>query len=293
MKKEYLPSKQFVARILLLILLLAVVFGIYEVVSFFRNRNPSLLRKPVKLQIKDVVQKDTNINGIPDWEETLWGLDPNTNGPSNKEFILAKREILAKTEGGSQIAINAEPATENELLSREFFAILMSLEQSGNLDDTALKAISDTIGEKIVATSIPDTYTRNMLIIKGDSEKEIDNYFDAIKNLLLKYKKKDIGNELTFIAQGVKNNDSKVLEIAKAIGQAYKSSGKDLIKIPVPASFISIHLNLANDYDKTGQSIEGMLGVLTDQIAGMKALINYNKYSDALVTDMEILSDNY
>jgi hypothetical protein len=65
------------------------------------------------------------------------------------------------------------------------------------------------------------------------------------------------------------------------------------MKIAVPSSFATVHLSLANNYDKTGRSIDGMLTLLTNQIAGMKALINYNIYSDALVADMEELSSNY
>jgi len=291
MEKNFMPSRQFIARLIILVVVTLGVFGIYKIVVYFKNKPGD--NAPTKLAVKEIVQKDTNTNGIPDWEESLWGLDPTKNGPANKEFILAQRAQLAKTEAGSQALADEGPTTDNELLSKEFFAIIMALQQSGNLNDAAIKGVSDAIGENIVATPIADVYTSNMLKTKGDTTLEILEYYNDYLNLNNKYNNKDIGNELIFIAQGVEDNDAQALYAAETVAQAYKSFGKELMKIAVPAKISSIHLSLANNYEKTGRSIEDMTKVLTDQIKGMKALVNYNKYSDALVADIEKLSDNF
>lgn len=290
MKKEYLPSKQFIIRLVILVIIIGGAFSVYKLVQYFRNRSGE--KAPTKLVVKDIVQKDSNKNGIPDWEESLWGLDPSKDGVSNKEFILAQRAILSKDENRS-LDNDSAPVNDNEAMSREFFAIIMSLQQTGNLDDASLKAISDTIGEQIVATPIPDIYKKTSLVIKADGEQARDAYFANLKDILLKYQNKDIGNELTFISQGIEKNDPQAIEIAKGIGESYKSFGRDLVKISVPNSLAQAHLNLANNYEKTGRSIDEMVKVLSDQMAGMKGLINYNKYSDDLVVNMQELSDNY
>lgn len=292
MDKNYLPSKQFTARVVTLVVIVLVVFGIYKLVGYIKDR-PNQAKEPTKIAVKEIVQKDTNKNGIPDWEESLWGLDPTKDGPENKEFILAQRAILAEKGIDSSTESGTGVSDENETLSREFFAIIMALQQSGNLDEASLKAISDTIGENISASPIPDVYTRSGLTIKADSEAANEAYFEGIKGVLLKYQDKDIGDELTFISQGIDRSDPQAIAIAGNIAQSYKAFGKDLMKIAVPSSFATVHLSLANNYDKTGRSIDGMLTLLTNQIAGMKALINYNIYSDALVADMEELSSNY
>jgi hypothetical protein len=236
------------------------------------------------------VQKDSNNNGIPDWEEILWGLDPSKNGPSNKEFITAKQEALSKENGASVSSTNK---TDNELLSQEFFATIMSLEQTGNLDDASMQSISDAIGQKIIADPIADVYTKDMLIVKTTTTSSAVKYYQDLKNLLTKYKDKDIGNELTFIAQGVQNNDPQALYLAGTIADQYKSFANELIKIPVPEAFAPKDLSLANDYDKVSQSITGLTQIISDPITGMKALINYKKYSDALVADITYFSDNF
>lgn len=292
MNKKYFPSRKFVASVVIIIIAILIIFGVYEITTFFKHRIDQQ-KLPTKLLVKDLVQKDTNKNGIPDWEESLWGLDPNINGTSNKEFILSKREALAKDTSVPDIVDNTAPSKENEVLSQEFFAVVMSLEQTGNLDDASLKSISDAIGKKIDADPIADIYTKNMTTIIGESSIETVKYYTAYINLNNKYRAKNIGDELSFVATALRDNDQGALKLVGKVGEAYKSLGKELIKIPVPSNLLSIHISLANDYEKVAQSINGLTELLSNPIIGMRALINYKKYSDALVNDIGTLSDNF
>ncbi len=289
--KDYLPSRQFKIRVIAIAVLVLLGFGIYELVVFIKNRKAQ--RTPTNLVIKsDVIQKDTNKNGIPDWEESLWGLDPSKNGPSNKEFIIAKRQTLAKENGVKEDNNSVDsPQTENEALSKEFFSVIMSLQESGNLDANTMAAISDTIGKKIVASPVIDLYTKGSIHTEADSEENSTNYFNKIRDLIVKYQDNDIGNELTYIGVGLRDKDPGALNQASSIASAYRSFAKELVSIPVPTSIATLHLNLANDYDKTGQTITDLTKILADPIVGMKALINYKKYSDAIVDDFDKLSD--
>jgi len=289
--KDYLPSMQFKIRVIIIAVLFLLGFGIYKAVGYFRNRGMET-KIPTKILVKDLVQKDTNENGIPDWEEALWGLDPNKDGPQNKEFIMAKRKTLAE-ENGPEIS-NNQPLSENETMSREFFAIIMSLEQTGNLDDDALKSVSEAIGQKIVATPIPDVYTKSMLTIKdSDDSYGVINYYTDYVNLNNKYAGKNMGDELSFVATALRDNDPGALQIAGTVALAYSSFGKELIKIPVPSNLASISLDLANNYEKVAQSIYGLTHLLSEPITGMKALINYKKYSDIIADDIDKLTDNF
>jgi hypothetical protein len=289
--KEYLPSRQFIARLIILAIILGLVFGIYEVTMFFKHRAAGKNQaKP--LLIKDIVQKDTNTNGIPDWEESLWGLDPAKDGPANKEFILAKRETMAKENGIDPN--NDEPLSENEMLSREFFAVVMSLQQSGNLDSNSMQAVADAIGQKITAEPIADVYTKKDAVLSAEEPSLATiQYFTAYLNLNTKYKDKNIGDELTFIAAAIKDDDKGAIKVVSAVADAYRSFGKELLKIPVPSSLLLIHLDLANNYEKVAQSIDQMTKLLDEPLGGMKGLINYKKYDDLLVEDIGKLTDNF
>jgi hypothetical protein len=289
--KKYLPSKKFVSIILIIIVFIVLFFTIKGVISLFKNKfgNANSKGAPVPMTVGTIIQKDGNNNGVADWEESLWGLDPNKNGPENKEFIVAKKKSMEQN-GLISTTDDSQSITQHDLLSRQFFATIMSLQQTGSLDDASISSISDSIGQEIKTTPIPDIYTNDMITIKKDSPEANTSYFNAFSALVDQYANQDIGSELTIVSQGIVNNDPQALYAAKTVASAYRAFGKDLIKIPVPSSAANTHLSLANNYEKTAQSIEGLTQVLTDPIVAMKSLLNYKKYSDALVSDIEKLS---
>jgi hypothetical protein len=291
MNKEYLPSKQFVVSVAIIVICISVIFGISKLATFLKNRIGG--DEPTKLQVKDLVQKDTNNNGIPDWEESLWGLDPNKDGDANKSFILAKRQSLAQDSSVPEFIDENTQSKENEALSKEFFAVIMSLEQTGNLDDTALNAVSDAIGKKIVANPIADIYTKDMATVQEQGDIETLEYFNAYLKLNNKYMDKNIGDELFFIATALNNNDQAALKLVGNIASSYRAYAKELIKIPVPVNILPAHVSLANNYEKVAQSVYDLTKLLSDPMSGMKGIVNYNKYSDALVTDIGNISDNF
>ena len=289
MNSKYLPSKIFIIRIAVILSIIVIVFSVTKIVKYFKNR--PTIKTPMKVLVKDIVQKDSNENGIADWEEYLWGLDPYKNGPENKEFILAKRKTLAENNNTNQDD-KTIVSSENEALSKEFFATVISLQQTGNLNEGSINSISEAIGEKIVATPIPDIYTISMIKTIKDSDDANIDYFNSFNNLLKKYENEDIGKELTIISQGLGTNDPQALYVVRPIATAYRNFGKELINLPAPNSIAPLQLELANNYEKTGESLDDLTKTLIDPMVGMKALINYKKYSDALVSGLDKISES-
>lgn len=287
--QKYLPSKEFRTRAIAIVILLVIAIGVYNIAIYFKNRLGKNGTTSVVLE-PDVIQKDSNGNEIPDWEESLWGLDPHKNGASNKDFILAKREALAR-ENAEGINLDA-PVSENETLAREFFAIIMSLQESGNLDETTMRSVGDTIGEKITATPIPDKYSKEMLSTIKNNPGNIEAYSEKLATLINKYANQDVGKELTFISVGLTSNDPQAFVEAEKVASAYKEFAQEALRIQVPTTFSVTHLALINNYDKVGSSIEGMSQMLVDPILGMKSIVNYKKYTDALVANINTLSND-
>ncbi len=288
--KKYLPSKNFTVVVLFLALILGLFFGIKETISYFKNRKINKDGKVVEMTVGGIIQKDSNDNGIADWEEYLWGLNPNKNGDENKAFILEKKKSLLQN---SEITNPDDSAliTENEMLSREFFATIISLQQTGNLNEESMQSISESIGQTVEAKPLENIYSQDQITMVTDSETANKNYYASFVALANKYENNDIGSELTLISQGIGNNDPQALFAAKTVASAYRSFGQELLTIKTPGAIANIHLSLANNYEKTAQSIEDLTQILIDPIIGMRAIINYKQYSDALVSDIEKISE--
>jgi hypothetical protein len=298
MSKNYLPSKIFIIRFVALIAIVGVAFGVYKLALYYKNRPQKVsTTQPQVLSVSSIVQKDSNGNGIPDWEEELWGLDPTKNGDTNKAYILAQQKAVNDQTGQNTVANtdvgNVSTSTQNDALSAEFFALILSLQQSGNTSDATIQSMTDALGKTIIPKPITDAYTPTMqTIISTATKTQTTAYFKTLQDLLTTYTNKNMGKELTFISQGLQNKDPQALALAANVGLAYRGFAKDLIKVPVPSADATTILSLCNDYDKIGQSVEGMSQVLQDPIIGMQSLINYKKYNDAAQTDAQALSQN-
>lgn len=280
-KREYLPSDAFIARIIIIAILISIIVGLYYLGGFVVQK---IKNRKSKVNIGEIVMKDSNDNGIADWEESLWGLDPTSHGSKNKEIILAKKKELSMGIDGA-----GKPLTESEKMAGEFFALVSSLQESGNLNEESIGLIADAISEKAVAIPIPNLYIQNSIKTVNTTPSSIKTYYGAFKKLGLAYKDSDIGEELIFIAQGADNNDTQALYAAKTIALAYKSFARELVDIPVPTSLSETVLDLANNYYKTGASIEEMTKLADDELAGMRGLVNYNQYSSALIANLETM----
>ena len=287
--KKYLPSKTFTTRILFVLVCIILYFAVRGAINFFKNREVQK-NTPAQMTVGSLIQKDTNKNGIPDWEEYLWGLDPNKNGPENKEFILAKKNSLIQS-GDMTPLDDSKAISDHDMLSQEFFATVIALQQTGELDETSMNSIAENVGKNIETTPIPDVYTNSMLAITTDSTLSEKNYQESLSALINKYKDADIGNELTFIVQGISNNDPQALYAAKTVAEAYRSFSKEFIKIPVPKSIAVAHLSAANNYEKVGQIINDLAKTLSDPLVGMKSIVNYKNHSDKLASDLEKISE--
>lgn len=283
MEKNFLPSKNFAKKTILIFVLVVAVLLITKATPSIKNKL-NRVNTNKQLSVSELVGQDSNINGIQDWEEILWGLDPNGDGSENKNFIINKKKQL---NGGVLPTENETPLTENDKLAREFFAMIISLQQSGNLNEDAIKNISNSVGANIVAEDLKDIYTKDMLEIQSTSIITIGNYQNEMRKVTRKYDDSDIGNELSFIGQAIVGNDPQALRISNTIANSYRSLGKEILKVPVPTSLAVTHLELANNFEKTARSIENMASLLDNPMSGMTAIIQYKKYNDALILNLE------
>lgn len=281
--KQYLPSPQFTSKVVVIFVLILIVFIITKIVPAVKNKlNQNKLEKT--LMVKDLVTQDQNKNGIQDWEEALWGLDPNKDGASNREYILAKKKTLNKD------TVPESELTENDKMAREFFALVVSLQQSGNLNEASMNALAESIGGKIEYTNITDIYTEKMLRVESTTPSVLRTYYSNLQKINNKYKNKYIGDELALIGQAIASNDGQALRLAIQTADDYRAFGKDLMTINVPSSVVKLHLDLANNYEKEALALEGMSVMLDNPISGISSFVTYKKYNDAIVDTIEKLT---
>jgi hypothetical protein len=286
--KKYLPSKQFTTSLIVIVVIISFGFlikGLFSIIKKSINNKKNGATVEV-VTVGETIQEDANNNGIPDWEEYIWGLDPTKNGPENKAFILAKKKTLVE---GGDLAVDesGRKITDNEMLSRSLLATILALESSGGVDDESIKNISETIGNEIIAEELPNKYTFQDLKVVSTSNESEEKYHNDFTNIYNNYIDKDIGTEITLISIGLANGDVQSLRAAKTIALYYKDFASEIAQINVPSSISNQHLEIVNDLVKISTSLEGLTMSLADPMLGMKSAVLYNKYSEDLVQKLD------
>lgn len=299
-KKSYLPSAQFRARIIILLVLFAVVSGSISIYDYFKNKKDNAptglpthtIRVADDMTVSDIVGKDSNLNSIPDWEESLWGLNPTVDGQKNKEYIESKR--AENITGVSKDSIsNVEPENETDRLAREFFSSFMALKQTGTLNTNAIQNIGDSIGQKVGSTNLPDVYLANEIKTVAASKVSLQKYQSDLEKVTIKYENADFGNELSIMADAMQNDEPTSAQDLSTIANTYRTLAKEMSKITTPKNVIRDHLELVNSYEKMGTALDKMSEVLDNPIVATTGTVMYARYTKEINQVVESIKTTF
>lgn len=300
--KKYLPSKKF-QRILLICGILAIVIFSFSFITK-KIQYSSEIKKLKNLEVdtsnettvNELVAKDTDGDGVPDWQEALWGTDINKvatfNDINDDKYIENKKKAMGvKTED----AVTTANLTETEKFSRQFLASMAALKVSGQINDQDIKNFATKIGENIADPNLIDSYTIKDIKSDPKIKNKIFYYNDNVKKIYDSYLDAGIGSELdvvndalvTYTTSKGGNSTDQLTEI----GNAYMSYAEKLAKIPVPVGLEQNVLNIVNTANNTGISVLGMSKIIDDPVVGLTAISQYQKYNEEFNTAITTLKD--
>jgi hypothetical protein len=291
--KKYLPSKKFI----LIICFIAVLLIGYLIVSSLikkqkekKELRQQTIEKLTGVTITDLLSKDSDGDGVADWEEDLWGTDKYNkftfNGILDSEYInRKKREINPDYE------LANEDLTQTDLFARQFFATFMALQSEG-VDNMTINNIASSLGQQITTQQIKDEYTLSQ--IKVQTEQDLAQYYVEIESIFRKYADLGLGEEIVYLEQNlgeqisasaVENNSLKISEI----GMAYQAFAKEASEISTPESIKDLHLKIINSAHKTGGSVLGMAQTTKDPVLGVIGISQYQSYIEDFTKNVNAL----
>ena len=274
--KKILPSKKFALIIGAGAVLLIVFFATANLIGGTKGYIKGGGRPPVSATgtLGDVINRDSNGNGIADWEESLWGLDPKIDGEKNKQIIEQKRKQagIIPTTGGT---ISETPT---EQFSRDLVATIFALHQSGSPTPEAVTNLSLAIGGDIdTKRSTEPTYRTSS--ISSVSAPSREKYKKNLEQALTYYIDQDIGSELDSIAESLDVNDEEALSKLSYFSDLYKNLAEDVVDLKTPKDAVTYALALANASAKISKSLSKIKEYNTDALS---ALVGVDEYLSGL-----------
>ena len=298
--KEFLLKNKRVVLVALAVVLLALLFFIKTKSEWTNEEMASAGLVSGDEILGDVLSKDTDKDGILDWEEGLWGTDP-TKGDTNDDGVSDKEEIARmKAERG---ATSGEPAsadgsggaseenlTQTDKFARELFTTIAALNQSGEIDDNTVAQITDSLATQIQNPVQRKIFTMADLKVTGDSSQvSLETYANAVVGLYQRYPV--TGNVVDVLNQLSETEDNTQIlsQLSPGINQM-KNFVDGMTKVNAPAVIASSHLEVINSLQVLIENMEDIQLFDTDSLATLGALSQYENNVDRFNTAVERLS---
>ncbi len=286
MDHSSVPSKQFLIRGGIALGIVAVILVVQT--NWFHNLFHKTKKTPPadNTTITDLTSKDSNGNGIADWEEKLWGLDPTvlyTNGKPNAEIIKEKKLALG-------ISTSTGPTNETDAIAQKLFSITTALSQNDDIDDSTLQDVANQLGSSVNVSTISNKYSLKDITTVPTSTASLTTYYNSFKKIMGKY---DLSqNDTAIIVQATETGDYSQLPQLDTTKDAYTALAKELTTIKVPVGVAQYHLDIINSFagtaasfsylqqmeDNGTQAIVGVALYKTYTTRGQTALFDLNDY---------------
>jgi len=301
-----LPSK----KIIPILLACIVAVGSIIFALTYQKKEPEIKKfddiavvsgaQSVKNQILDI---DTDLDGLKDWEETLWGTlvenkDSDQDGTTDGAEVAQGRNPSVKGPNDrvsqNQVPKNlAQNKTETEnisttdIIARELFSNYMNLKQQGKEITPEMEA---ELAERLVVTSrlaqgtVKVYFKRDLKIGTNDSQDAKRAYGNAMGSIIVKNTPSVHENELLILDRAVQNQDKKEIAKLGIIQASYKKNIQDFLNLVVPPSVADIHLAVVNSFSLTENAVDGMTKVFTDPVVALSALEEYQNAGQEIAT---------
>lgn len=272
------PSKQFIIRGSIAISIITILLVVQT--TWFKHlfkKNNSKTETPVVTTVGDAINKDTNGNSIPDWEEKLWGLDPSvlyTNGISNQKIIEDKKKVLGVTE------TSEENLNETDQLARQLFALTAALGQSEELDNATLKEIANKIGSSVNVKDSINQYSLKDIQTVQTSTTTLRSYYSAMQKITSA--ERGYTPDIEAIAAAVETEDLSTLEDFSTTAAAYKKMAKSLSAVPVPIGVAPYHLQIMNSFVGIAESFSYIEQINDNSIIALVGIATYKTHNTRL-----------
>src|SRR3989338_4813425 len=192
----YFPSKKFILKILFIALALSAVFWFIFNKEVKKNKKDSLIyqKQNAPNQLNQFLDKDSDNDGLKDWEEILWKTDPR-NSDTDKDGTPDGEEVK-QNRGPSKPGPDDEfPADssklsleqqENETLTqkvgREFIVQYLTMRGLENLGAGQKESLVNSMLEKLSAPTENKYSQKDVKISADNSPENIKNYVNNLAN---------------------------------------------------------------------------------------------------------------
>jgi len=264
------------------------------------------------VSVKDAPDSDSD--GLKDWEEELWGTDPqnpdtDSDGTTDGEEINANRDPKkagpddalakkAKVDIEKKIAaaeISGKTASLTEKIAEDIFAAYTEKKTQGLGTEDLAGEIPNFIADNLANTGrLEDEFSsKDIKISKTGDETAIKSYINSIAKLSREAGAKIKENELITLTNSINqsnlsDNFEKFAEFEE-ISLAYKDLVSKMLLLETPADYAAIHISHLNSFNNLAKVNLVFSQFMADPASGLLAVNQYIKETERITDSLSAM----
>ena len=304
-------------RITLAVLFSAVIIGGSVLLAHSVDSPPVAQASAETALLQAIATKDSNGDGLPDWEKVLYGIPVNSQTTDYFNLGMTDSEAVAKglivpkaiadiptaTSASTTLDANglpppADQGTLTSAFSQKFLQLYVAAKQanggvelsSGDTANLAAQAMG-SLGSTIVTA--PDYKSAKDLTISGAGADAMKTFAAEAQTVIAKNAAKETTDEITYLGNAIENNDTDALTHLANIAKANRDTAVALAALPVPIELTADDLSLINTFMRLSEIINDFAHEDVDPLTAMLALQQYLQVTQNLWQAFANIGNDY
>lgn len=274
----------------------SLIVGVYVIARGVESP-PTALASTESALLQAIATKDTDGDGLSDWEEALYGTSPSIVDTSNlgmtdSEAVarglivpISIADVPTATSSSASIGTDGLPPAPAEgtltaAFAKTFFALFVKAKQASggaDLSESELQKVSDEALSSLSAFMdvAPDFKSAKDLKVSGVGADALKEFAVNAESILLKNKSTATTSEINYLKRVVEDSDTTALPYISSIAKVYRDSASGLAMLPVPTELAADDLALINAMMRTSQIAADFAKVNDDPLVTILALKQY------------------
>ncbi|MDO8742229.1 MAG: thrombospondin type 3 repeat-containing protein [bacterium] len=241
--------------------------------------------------LQAVATKDSDNDGLPDWEESLYGTNPRITdtshlGMTDGEAVsrglivpIAIADVPGISSSGSS-AVAQEDNTLTAAFAKTFFTLYVAAKKAKDGGDLSEAEMNEVAAKSLESLSsavapVPDFKSAKDMTVSGSGQEALKAFAIKAEAVLLKNTNSATTSEVMYLKQVIEFDDVKVLPYISAIANTYRDSAAGISVLPVPAELAKEDLALVNAMMRLSKIITDFARVSNDPLTTVLALKLY------------------
>lgn len=308
---SYLNNLKSLSKKIILLFLTFLALGGVSFLLLRQKREVPVVKTSAEIKVVknpvEILDIDSDEDGLKDWEETLWKLDPKNsdtdgNGVSDAEEVknkiteidTSKSEDVAMGETGIENESSAND-TETDIISKKLFAEYINLKQSGNFNEESVTAtVNNLVADEIQNKKAVQYYfLKDIKTFPSGNKSLLKSYGDSFASIRNRYENQYLDNPLVKEGEVANLVDPKFQEGLIRFSDAYKKMAAELSKLSVPKDLAETHMEILNAYMASSDGLKELSMISSDPVMAMIGTQRHIEATEKESLFLETIAENF